>query len=91
MEMTDEGIRFRKVKANVGIYDDRSELEGPKIVDQLEEEAQEGCSDSLPCHWEEQNDKECLYVPRFWDYIKGEITRLVLIFQGKGKSRIFRI
>lgn len=83
MEMnfrTDEGVRFRKVKTNnVGIDDDSSELEESDVVDRFGEEAQEGSSDISPCPWEEHGDRECLYVPSFWDYIRGELTRLISI------------
>uniref|UniRef100_A0A1I8EFG0 Eukaryotic membrane protein n=1 Tax=Wuchereria bancrofti TaxID=6293 RepID=A0A1I8EFG0_WUCBA len=78
MEMnfhTDEGVRFRKVKANIGIDDECSELEESDVVDRFKEETQEGSQDISPYPWEEHGDRECLYVPSFWDYIKGELTR----------------
>ncbi|EFO27131.2 hypothetical protein LOAG_01351 [Loa loa] len=78
MEMnfhTGEGIRFRKVKTNVGIDEDSSELEEPDVVDRFKEEAQDGISDISPCPWEEHSNGECLCVPSFWDYIRGELTR----------------
>ncbi|CAG9537891.1 unnamed protein product [Cercopithifilaria johnstoni] len=78
MEMnfrTDEGVRFRKVKANFGIDDESSELEESDVVDRFREEAQEGSSDISPCSWEEHGDRECLDVPSFWNYIWGELTR----------------
>ncbi|VDP12376.1 unnamed protein product [Onchocerca flexuosa] len=71
----DEGVRFRKVKANVGIDDDSSELEESDVTDQFREEVREESSDISPCPWEEHDDRECLYVPNLWDYIKGELTR----------------
>lgn len=74
---TDEGVRFRKVKANANIDNESSELEESDVTDRFrEEEAQKGSSDTSSCSWEEQGDKECLDVPSFWNYIWGELTRL---------------
>ncbi|VBB25475.1 unnamed protein product [Acanthocheilonema viteae] len=78
MEMnfrTDEGVRFRKVKANVGIDDDSSELEESDVIDRFREETQEGSSDISPCPWEEHGDRKNLIVPSFWNYIWDELTR----------------
>lgn len=75
---TREGVRFRKLRANVGNDDDSSELE-ELDVDRFREEVQEASSDISPCPWEEHGNKECLDVPNFWNYIWDELTRLVLI------------
>ncbi|VDO29656.1 Uncharacterized protein BM_BM3623 [Brugia malayi] len=78
MEMnfhTNEGVRFRKVKANIGIDDECSELEESDVVDRFKEETQGGSQDISASPCEEHGDREWLYVPSFWDYIKGELTR----------------
>ncbi|MCP9264616.1 Protein TAPT1-like protein [Dirofilaria immitis] len=72
---TDEGVRFRKVKANIGIDDDSSEIEESDVADQFGEEMREESSNISPCPWEDHDGRESLYVPGFWGYIRNELTR----------------